>query len=269
MTGFVLRVIAMATMITDHIGWNFLPNPMVLTWIGRIAFPLYAFLLAEGYLVIHKDKDRLKKHLVMLLILAVISEIGFNIIECRLNYQEYIHAQSNILTLLLGYVGMIATEFLVPSGAAAGERIPKSRIVGLLCAYGWLGYANYLMHGNFNIVGPLLVIAFYWFLRGQKKAAAAGRPWPWIKRFLLAALIFVCYLPVYFWVRSGFGGPARWWEEVVAYAPWIAGHFIAVFIVSFYNGELGYHKKWFRTLYTWCYPVHIFIIGVICVALGI
>ena len=47
MTGFILRIIAMATMLLDHIGWNFIDNPMLLTWIGRIAFPCYAFLLAE------------------------------------------------------------------------------------------------------------------------------------------------------------------------------------------------------------------------------
>lgn len=43
MSGFVLRIIAMVTMVIDHIGWNFLDNPLYLTWFGRIAFPVYAF----------------------------------------------------------------------------------------------------------------------------------------------------------------------------------------------------------------------------------
>ena len=39
MNGFALRLIAMLTMLLDHIAWSLLPDPMVLTWIGRIAFP--------------------------------------------------------------------------------------------------------------------------------------------------------------------------------------------------------------------------------------
>ena len=66
MNGFLLRVIAMSTMLIDHIGWNFLDTPMLLTWIGRIAFPLYAFLLAEGFLIICRDRERLSKHLAII-----------------------------------------------------------------------------------------------------------------------------------------------------------------------------------------------------------
>lgn len=89
-----------------------------------------------------------------------------------------------------------------------------------------------------------------------------------LNKHLGIMLIFALYLPLYFWVRSGFGNTARWWEEVVNYAPWIAGHVIAAFIISLYNGELGYHKKWFRRLDLSFYPVHIFVIGLICVLTG-
>lgn len=53
----------MITMVINHVGWNFLDNPLYLTWIGRVAFLIYAFLLAEGFLIISKDKKRLTKHL--------------------------------------------------------------------------------------------------------------------------------------------------------------------------------------------------------------
>ena len=39
--GSALRIIAMVTMLIDHIGWFFIKEPMMLTWIGRIAFPIY------------------------------------------------------------------------------------------------------------------------------------------------------------------------------------------------------------------------------------
>ena len=125
-----------------------------------------------------------------------------------------------------------------------------------------------MIKGNFNIVGPLLVVAYYRYLRNYKNAQKAGNPWPWTKRFFILAGIFMLYLPIYFWVRSGFGDAARWWSEVTKYAPWIAGHMIAAGILSFYNGELGYHRKWFKTLYTCFYPLHLFTIGLIRIISG-
>ena len=125
-----------------------------------------------------------------------------------------------------------------------------------------------MLKGNFNIVGPWLVIAFYWYIRASKEAGREGNRWSWRKRFLIILIFFACYLPLYFWVICGFGDAAGWWEEVVNYAPWIAGHGIAGFIISLYNGELGYHKKWFSRLYTSFYPAHTFLIGVICILMG-
>ncbi len=58
MTGFVLRVIAMITMLADHVACNFLNDQVIMRSFGRIAFPIYAFLLAEGFLIFCKDKDR-------------------------------------------------------------------------------------------------------------------------------------------------------------------------------------------------------------------
>ena len=264
MTGFILRIAAMLTMLIDHIGWSFIDNHMLLTWIGRIAFPLYAFLLAEGFLIIFRDSKRLGKHLSIMLILAVISEPCFDLMDFGLDYAHYLDSQNNIITLLLGYLGMMATEALLPSAKDEKAGSSKMRVVSLVCAYVLLGFSNYMLKGNFNVVGPLLVIAFYWYIRASKKAESEGRAWPWIKRFSVILAVFVFYLALYFWVRSGFGNAARWWEEIVNYAPWIAGHAAGGLIISLYNGKLGYHKKWFSRLYTSFYPAHLLIIGVIC-----
>ena len=266
--GAALRIIAMATMLIDHIGWNFIKEPMALTWIGRIAFPVYAFLLAEGFLIICNDKERLKKHFAVLIMLAVISEPGYDLMDFYLRYSEYPDSQNNVLTLLLGYLGMMASEWFVPSVASEKASQKRKNIAVLVCIYGMLGFSNYMLKGNFNLVGPLLVIAFYWYIRKSKEASYAGKGWPRAKRLPILLSIFIGYLSVYFWARSGFAGPAEWWKEVVAYLPWIAGHFLAAFIISFYNGELGYHARWFRKLYTYFYPVHMYVIGTICVLMG-
>lgn len=268
MNGFVLRIIAMATMLTDHIGWTFLDNPMLLTWIGRIAFPIYAFLLAEGYQHVFRDRERMTKHLVTLLMLTIISEPGYDLMDAHLHFAEYLSSQSNMITLLLGYLGMMASEALIPSGQPERGSVSGARIAALACAYGLLGFANYMMHGNFNLVGPWLVVAYYWYIRKSNDSAAAGNGWPWIRRLLTLLLIFACYLPIYFWVRSGFGGVGRWCEEIVNYAPWIVGHVLAALILSFYNGERGCRRTWFSRLYTAFYPAHMYVLGIICVLIG-
>ena len=77
------------------------------------------------------------------------------------------------------------------------------------------------------------------------------------------ATLFACYLILYFWVRSGFGNFTAWTAEVTAYAPWIIGYAMAAVIVGLYNGELGYHEKWFSRFYTSFYPLHMYLIGFI------
>ena len=105
MSGFVLRVIAMVTMLLDHIGWNFIDNPMALTWIGRIAFPCYAFLLAEGFFFVFKDNRRLLKHISTLILLAVISEPCYDLLEFGSNItSSFMESQSVMFTLLLGFL---------------------------------------------------------------------------------------------------------------------------------------------------------------------
>jgi hypothetical protein len=52
-------------------------------------------------------------------------------------------------------------------------------------------------------------------------------------------------------------------QQVTKYLPWIGGHVLAALILSFSNGKLWYHEKWFRIVYTLFYPVHALIIGLI------
>nr|MBR6100560.1 hypothetical protein [bacterium] len=75
---------------------------MMLTWIGRIAFPCYAFLLAEGFFFVFKDRKRLLKHLSLLIVLAVISEPCYDLLEFGPNVlTRFMESQSVMITLLL------------------------------------------------------------------------------------------------------------------------------------------------------------------------
>ena len=73
--GGTLKCIAAALMLTDHVGAILLPEVPVLRCVGRLAFPIFAFFIAEGY-AHTRDFGRYFRRLA---ILAVVSEIPFNL----------------------------------------------------------------------------------------------------------------------------------------------------------------------------------------------
>ena len=269
MTWFILRIVAMVTMLADHIGWNFIENPMLLTWIGRIAFPCYAFLLAEWFFFVFKDKRRLLKHVSTLILLAIISEPCYDLLEFGSNIlSKFMESQSVMITLLLWFLWMSITELLIPSKKEDNEKIWWINYIIIACAYILIAFTNYKMAANFNLVGPLLIIAYYRYLRYSRNEEKTENKWNRIKRFWVLLWIFAIYLPIYFWVRSGFGNITEWIEHVKEYLPWVGGHVLAALILSLSNCKLWYHKKWFKYLYTLFYPVHALIIWILIILLG-
>lgn len=73
MSSFVLKLIAIITMLIDHIGAVLYPEIRWLRLIGRIAFPIFPYFVAEGF---YKTSD-VKKYLKRLFIFALISQVPF------------------------------------------------------------------------------------------------------------------------------------------------------------------------------------------------
>ena len=260
MTGFILRIIAMSTMLLDHIGWNFIDNPMLLTWLWRIAFPIYAFLIAESFFFVFKEKRRYLKYLSMLIILAIIAEPCYDLLEFWKNITtNFMESQSVIITLLLWFLWITLTESLIPYGS----KIKIKDIVVLSCTYLLIAFTNYKMWANFNMVWPLLVIAFYWYIRYARNTDKTANKRSWWKRFLTLLWIFAIYLTIYFRVRSNFWSLSQWLEQIQNYYPWIIWHVLAALILSFSNWKLWYHEKRFKWFYVSFYPLHALIIWII------
>ena len=92
----ILKLIACVTMLLDHIGAAILPSTG-LRVIGRISFPIFCFLLAEG--IAHTRNP--KKYGLRLLIGALLAEVPFDL----LFYGGLTFAHQNVmLTLLLGFL---------------------------------------------------------------------------------------------------------------------------------------------------------------------
>ena len=53
LNGFHLKLIAICTMFIDHLGYTLFPGDLWLRCVGRVAFPIFCFLIAEGCVYTH------------------------------------------------------------------------------------------------------------------------------------------------------------------------------------------------------------------------
>lgn len=150
-----LKLIACVTMLIDHIGYEIiypyyasisvasaadLPQVKLVyrlyllsRCIGRIAFPIFAFLLVEG---IHHTKDR-KKYALRLAIGAVLAEIPYNLmVSGGISGPR----QSVMATLLLGFLAVHYMEKIRNLAWKTAVLIPFAVLAEVFrLDYGWEG----------------------------------------------------------------------------------------------------------------------------------
>lgn len=153
LSGSTLKLIATLSMLLDHIGAfivvffessNYL-NILycVLRSIGRIAFPIYCFLITEGF--IHTSNR--KKYGVNLVIFAFVSELPWELITAELNYSKH----NVYFTLLFGYLGLCAIDDL------ENEKIKQAIAMISLFALAYIFDADYGVYG-FGFIMALYVL---------------------------------------------------------------------------------------------------------------
>lgn len=76
MSGYSLKLIALVTMFIDHMGLVLFPDVIILRCIGRISFPIFAFLIVEGFV----HTSNFKKYIARIVAFAFVSEIPFNLL---------------------------------------------------------------------------------------------------------------------------------------------------------------------------------------------
>jgi len=177
-SGSMLKLFAVLVMLIDHTAAFVLPlyKPAVRTifsigsheislckimnYIGRLAFPIFVFLLVEGFC---HTKNR-KKYAKNLFIFALISEIPWNLIHSG----TLIFPKQNVFfTLLLGCLGMWAIE-----------AYQENKLRQLLSLLGLLT-ASVILKADYGIVGFGYVLLIY-ILREQK---------------ILQTILGACFLP--------------------------------------------------------------------------
>lgn len=105
MNGFALKCIALLAMLIDHTGAILFPQYLWLRIIGRLAFPIYCYLLIEGY--VHTKS--IKKYLLRLGLFAFISEIPFDL---AFHSGSFVSGSNVFFTLFLGLLAVYVCDRL-------------------------------------------------------------------------------------------------------------------------------------------------------------
>ena len=218
-----LKILAMFCMLLDHIWATTRLSPPWMHYVGRLAFPIFAFQLTEGFF---HTRDR-KKYKKRLLIFALISEIPFNLMVG--GYWLYPFQQNVLWTFLLG---LLAMEFLEKAKAC---RTPAGWIRGvgggLLCVL-----AGMVLAVDYGGIGVATVLVFYLF---------PGRP---LFQFAgLFVLLQVIFKGQYFAVPV-FGTVLEWNVEAIG--------ILAMVPICLYNGKRGSTHPFFRWAGYVFYPEH-------------
>lgn len=129
--------------------------------IGVLAFPLFCFLLSEGF---QYTRSR-KRYLLSMLAFALISELPFDVAFfgrlAKLNgtFPFYFNYQNVFFTLFLGLLTLVCLEKLSSKSAAREDKI-RAAVLQILCAAGFAAIAE-LIHCDYGMQGILYIAAFY------------------------------------------------------------------------------------------------------------
>jgi hypothetical protein len=150
MTTFRLKLLAVVSMVIDHVGLFFFPQVLVLRIVGRLAFPLFAWLIANGA---YHTKD-IKKYFARIFLFALISQIPYLAIY-RLDDPNF--WKLNVLfTLCLGIAAIVSVNQL------------KNRVIAVLAVI-LIALIATLLNTDYGACGVLSILVFYMFYQDIKK----------------------------------------------------------------------------------------------------
>ena len=232
LTSAGLHILAMLLMLCDHAWHTVVQGNDWMNCVGRIAFPIFAFMIVEGYF----HTRNLKKYALRMLLFAVISEIPFNLMASG-GWLYPFH--QNVLWTFLISIGAIHLNELARRSGKTMLRIIAA-VFTILAGY-VLGFITMV---DYYGAGVLMVLAFYFF-RGRKWWCFAGQ---------LAAMYYLncVMLGGFSYVIQAFGTEMLFPRQGFA--------MLALIPIWLYRGRQGYSSRWFKLLCYWFYPVHMVVL---------
>lgn len=239
-----LRNLAMFLMLVDHAGLTFFPEHIWIRYIGRLAFPIFAFLLVEGF--VHTRSFH--RYLIRLLLLAIVTDTPYLLMSMRTwIYQPF---RNVVWTFLVALLAMWLMEQVKQSIKGWFNWIPRLAIAWLAC---WLAD---LMQTDYHGLGVLMVLGFYWF-RGNgwfKRAGQAG----------VMALVNALFFNLDTFASFGYENLLYYFSVfgMQIFSPQIHALW-SVPIIWLYKEEGGRPSRWIQLFQYLFYPVHMLVLGLL------
>ena len=285
---FWLKIIGILTMTLDHVGYflemyggtnaTMSSIALICRIIGRISFPIFIFMLAEG---LHKTHDRANYLLRLAILWAIIFIIQFVLYKTNLFGFQMTSAQA--FTDLLCYalfifflekkgwwkaLALLPFAFIVLSYAMQVSEIyaAANNMTSI-----WTSFLPEWARCGYSLYGFLMFLGIYY---GPKLAKAQlekmekknevdmsafkeGKKFQGLANTL--AISSITIVTVLFW---GFAYFFPRLDPYFSIAPQSYA-ILAILPIMFYNGERGYNKKWFRYASYLYYPLHIALLALV------
>ncbi|MBE6135658.1 MAG: hypothetical protein E7181_00080 [Erysipelotrichaceae bacterium] len=280
-SSFILKIIAILSMTVDHLGViinSFYPDLNTLytvcRYIGRLALPLFCFMIVEG--VIH-TKD-IKKYVIRLGIMAVVIAIILAVFEYvpSLGLKELSFQGNIFMDLLLGALMLWALSQKENKKLRFLALIPIAISILSFVAKGIETSSYYTMEAywypqflrlQYDWLSVLMILGFYgasYFADTyfEYQSQYSGLELDQVKGTAtyrlavnLISMTVVMGLNIVYYLFKYFAPTIVFWAPNVQIAGMAAG-----ILLIFYNGKRGYNGKWFQYGSYLYYPIHILLL---------
>lgn len=152
LSNFDLKIIAIITMTIDHIGAIMYPNIDIFRIIGRVSFPIFAFLLVEGF---NHTSNKLK-YFLRLILFAIITQPIYD-------YTFNNHELNILFTFSLSFLLLSSLEFIkkIISKYSKGIENYLYKTVFYSLIYILFVLFSIILNVDYQALGISLVFIFY------------------------------------------------------------------------------------------------------------
>ena len=179
MSAFTLKIIASFLMLIDHTGLLLFPDTILFRIIGRLAFPIYAFFIVEGF----HHTTNIRKYIGRLISLAVISEIPYNLLINGSVF--YPSSQSIFCTLTISL--LMLTFFKYIKELFDKDKTSYSKVLSVILQIVVIILSccmAKILHVDYGPTGILLILIIELFRNNLKL------------QYLFSLLLFCLYSPI-------------------------------------------------------------------------